>query len=90
MYMGGGLCFSVETVLKAVIIYSYKHLVSCQSKGLKMIEVPLLCEIMGQSSLLNPLLSYTAEIFFFSREYRQNKDKGLVGRDFLLTCKLPC
>lgn len=53
-----------------------------------MIEVPLLCEIMGQSSLLNPLLSYTTEIFFSSGEYRQNKDKSLVNRDFVLTCKL--
>lgn len=62
--MGSGLCFSVETVLKA-ILYSYKHLLSCQSKGLKMKEVPLLCEIMDQSSLPNLLLSYTAEVFFF-------------------------
>lgn len=79
--MGSGLCFSIETVLKVVIIYSYKLLISCQSKGLEMIEVPFLCEIMGQGSLLNPLLSYTAEIFFSSGEYKQNKDKGSVNRD---------
>lgn len=84
-YMGSGLCFSIETVLKVVIIYSYKHLISCQSKGLEMIEVPLLCKIMGQGSLLNPLLCYTAENFFSSGNYSQNKDKGLVSRDILLT-----
>lgn len=66
--MGGGLCFSIETVpSKSVIAYSYNYFYSCPSKGLKMIKVPLLGESMRQSPLLNELLSCTAEIlcFFF-------------------------